>query len=74
MANRVIAVGDSLFGSSVVNVGLWSEGLNDSGDIAFSYFLADGRFGVAVAHVPGAGAIVPLGLTWVLAVSRRRRR
>lgn len=73
VADKVIQTGDTLFGGTVQQLGMWNEGLNDSGDIAFSYFLSDGRFGIAVAHaVPGPAAVTPLLVA--AACWRRRRR
>lgn len=50
---RVIGKGDALFESTVVTANLSAENLNDNGEIAFFYTLADGRSGVAVAR-PGS--------------------
>jgi hypothetical protein len=47
--HEVIAAGDPLFGSTVTFVSLSTENLNDNGELAFSYVLADGLRGVAVA-------------------------
>jgi hypothetical protein len=41
VADKVIAVGDSLFGSTVTNLFLSSDGLNNSGQIAFLADLTD---------------------------------
>ena len=49
----VIAVGDPLFCSTVTALSLSRGGLNNRGQIAFSYILADGRQGVAVATPRG---------------------
>jgi hypothetical protein len=57
--DKVIAVGDALFGSTVTTVN-FANGLNDDGDIAFFYRLADGRFGIAVAVVPEPAAVALL--------------
>jgi hypothetical protein len=46
----VIETGDPLFGSTVVALSTGRFSLNDAGWIAFRYQLADGRFGIAVAH------------------------
>ncbi|RIL05028.1 MAG: hypothetical protein DCC71_11915 [Proteobacteria bacterium] len=51
--DRVIRTGDPLFGSTVSFVSLSRENLNDNGEVAFLYELANGRSGVAVAS-PGA--------------------
>ncbi len=48
--DKVVAVGDRLFGSWVANVGFSSRGLGDDGHIAFMYQLQDGRAGVAIAE------------------------
>lgn len=46
VANKVIAVGDSLLGSTVTSLRLSSDGLNNSGELAFSATLADGTQGI----------------------------
>lgn len=74
ITNKVIQTGDSLFGSTVMNANLWSEGLSDNGDIAFAYALADGRQGIAVAHVPAPGTVIPTLLLVGAAGCVRRRR
>jgi hypothetical protein len=45
VADRVAGV----FGSTVAFVSLFTENLNDNGEVAFAYQLADGLRGVAVA-------------------------
>jgi hypothetical protein len=72
VANRLIQQGDSLFGGTVANVGIWDEALNDNGDIAFVYALTDGRQGVAVGHIPAPSALGVLGLAGLMAARRRR--
>jgi hypothetical protein len=55
MADKVIGTGDALFGSTVTIVGFFSSMafLNDAGQVAFFYQLADGRTGIArAAPVP----------------------
>lgn len=52
VADAVIRTGDPLFGSTVSFVALSRENLNDNGEVAFLYELADGRSGVAIA-APG---------------------
>jgi len=47
--DKVIRDGDPLFGSTADFVALSRENLNDNGEVAFLYELADGRSGVAVA-------------------------
>jgi hypothetical protein len=49
----VIAPGDPLFGSTVVKATLGRFALNDRFQMAFSYVLADGRSGVAIASFDG---------------------
>lgn len=48
--NKVIATGDSLFGSTVTSVDFYREGLNDKGQIAFVADLANGAEVVARAN------------------------
>jgi hypothetical protein len=43
IADKVLAVGDLLFSSTVTELSLWRDGLNDAGQIAFLATLADGR-------------------------------
>ena len=51
-ADKVIQTGDALFGSSVTFVDLsLGRRLNDRGDIAFGYVLANGIAGIAVARL-----------------------
>ncbi|MBI3869798.1 MAG: hypothetical protein HY299_14840 [Verrucomicrobia bacterium] len=52
--DRVIGYGDSLFGSTVSAVTISRQSLDESGRIAFSYALADGRSGIAVSSPPPA--------------------
>ena len=70
----VIAEGDPLFGSTVSSL-QYFHGLNDLGDIAFQYKLANGWHGVAIASaVPepsAAGVIVAIASAAFL--GRRRR-
>jgi hypothetical protein len=47
--DSIIVSGDALFGSTVERVFFHPDGFNDRGELAFTYRLADGRFGVAVA-------------------------
>ena len=46
VANRVIAPGDNLDGSTLVTASVWPESLNANGQISFLAQLADGRSGV----------------------------
>jgi hypothetical protein len=60
MTDQVIREGDSLFGSTLVQLTRGLD-LNDDGAIAFSYLLANGVSGVAVARVvpePSAAALL----------------
>lgn len=73
-ADELIGIGDALFGSTVVDLTLGLEGLNDSRDVAFGYELADGRSGIALAQIPGAGTgLVFAGAGCGLGLRRRRR-
>jgi hypothetical protein len=49
VADRVIATGDRLMGSTVISVTVCSEGLNNAGEIVFVAQLEDGRRGIFVA-------------------------
>jgi hypothetical protein len=46
VGNKVISVGDSLFGSIVRNLGFFRDGLNNQGQIAFFASFADGTQGI----------------------------
>jgi len=48
-SDAVIKLGNSLFGSSVININPGVDYLNDNGQIAFGYTLANGLSGIAVA-------------------------
>ena len=48
VADKIIELGDSLFGSTVSSV-VFRRGLNNKNEISFYYGLADGRFGIAKA-------------------------
>lgn len=52
--SAIVKTGDALFGSSVTGLEFTRRGLNDAGQIAFAYTLADGRRGVARATPPVA--------------------
>ncbi|WP_349262949.1 PEP-CTERM sorting domain-containing protein [Allocoleopsis sp.] len=49
VVDRVIAIGDPLFGSVVEYLGFSRAGLNNSGQIAFSATLTDGTQGIYLA-------------------------
>ena len=81
VADRVIGVGDALFGRIVTGLLFGREGLNDAGQLAFTAFFDDGSSAVVLA-TPGA-AVVPEPATVLLVagalpvlvvVARRRRR
>lgn len=75
--DAVVKLGDSLFGSTVTALNFNANGMNDLGQYAFFYELADGRTGIAVAAVPEP-AVVLLGASGLAlsvgAVRRRRGR
>ena len=71
---KVIGIGDPLFGSTVTSVFMKTDALNDSGQIALIYRLATGVRGVAVATPvpePHALGVVLAGVS-LLACRRRR--
>ncbi len=57
VANRVIARGDSLFGSTVSSLELGRHGVNAAGDVAFRYSLEDYRSGIAIARRAGGTGV-----------------
>ncbi len=86
-ADKIVRIGDSLFGSTLTGIdvhqrGFAKGGLNNLGQIAFAYELANGESGIAIAtptgngEVPAPSALVGLvGLAAVgLAMALRRRR
>jgi len=70
--DKVIATGDPLFGSTVSSVGFY-RGLNNNGDIAFAYQLANGQRGIAIATVPEPTGIALLSAASTMLLARRRR-
>ncbi len=63
--DKVIAVGDSLFGSTVNDLYFWRTGLNDEDQIAFYYSLSDGVQGIALtslASVPEPSSVTLLAI------------
>jgi hypothetical protein len=64
VANKVIATGDALFGSTVTNVAFSRGGLNNSGEIAFGVSLADHRHLIVRATPNSLLDIVPTSLVW----------
>jgi hypothetical protein len=74
----VIKSGDTLFGATVLGVGLGRHALDQDGSarIVFSYSLADGREGIAMATPvpePGSVAVFALGVAFAVFVRRRKR-
>lgn len=78
--DKVIARGDSLFGSTVTGV-TFSRGLNNNGQIAFEYFLENGITGIAVASP--VSSVIPEPTTFIvwsllgfcgMCITRHRRR
>ena len=49
VADKVVALGDTILGEMVISVQLCAEGLNDNGEIVFLGTLIDGRSGVFTA-------------------------
>jgi hypothetical protein len=56
--DNMIYTGDTLFGSTVTLLRLWPSGLNDMGQLAFQYELANGVQGIAVATENGLPPVV----------------
>ena len=51
ISDRIVAVGDSLSGSTVVDLEFSAEGLNNEGSISFKAQLADGTVGIYQASI-----------------------
>ncbi|HEV2292495.1 MAG TPA: choice-of-anchor tandem repeat NxxGxxAF-containing protein [Tepidisphaeraceae bacterium] len=73
-AQKVIGIGDSLFGGTVQTVLLAPRGLNDADEVAFMYRLTDDTWGIAVAAIPEPASAVSLSLLGLAALQRRRSR
>lgn len=77
---RVVGVGDALFGSTVTALRFSSDNLNNAGQVAFRYTLANGRQGIAIASpsivaAPEPGTLALLsGVGMFGMFSRRRKR
>lgn len=66
-ADRVLGIGDPLFGSTVTDISLFGGlQLNDAGQIAFIASLADGRHVVVRADPAGQTGVIPEPATWTL--------
>jgi hypothetical protein len=77
VADRVIATGDALFGSTVTDVNFYTEGLTERNQLAFVYQLANGTTGIAVATgipIPEPAALPLLALATAATLPRRRGR
>jgi hypothetical protein len=61
-ADKVIATGDGLFGSTVAQLGFFRQGLNDAGQVAFFARLADGSSGIFRADPEGHPGRTAVGL------------
>jgi hypothetical protein len=81
---KIIRQNDPFLGSTVTNfdfagnstnVHLPRErtGLNDLGQVAFTFALADGRVGLAVWSIPEPGTVTAMALVTGLMILRRRR-
>jgi hypothetical protein len=72
----VISQGMSLFGSTISEYGFFRHGFNNSGQLAFAYFLTNGQSGIALATpVPEPMSIAAFGvgmLSVLLGTIRRR--
>lgn len=71
--DKVVAEGDPLFGSTIANLHIGDEGVNDLGQVAFWYTLANGVEGVAIAWVPEPSGVGVLMVAAAAALGRRRR-
>jgi hypothetical protein len=75
VGDKVIAIGDSLFGSDVETILFGAEGLNDAGQVAFLAGLRDGRLVVAradpfVVPEPMSLSLCLLGATYLVLINR----
>jgi hypothetical protein len=76
-ADFVIRVGDPLFGSTLTGYSFGSDGLNDLGQVAFYYALANGRSGIAIATPvpePATSVLAAASLVAIGMVSLRQSR
>jgi len=70
--SKVIRTGDPLFGSTVAEVIIGGPSLNDNGDVAFRYFLANGVDGIAIARIIPEPASLALLLAGLIAMFLHR--
>ncbi len=70
-ADKIIGIGDPLFGSTVTNL-VFDHALNNQNQIAFWYELASGVQGIAVTEVPEPTTLALLGVFATVWVGRRR--
>ena len=73
--SAVVSAGDALFGSVVTGASISPTSLNDLGQVAFYYRLANGTTGIAIANpVPEPSASLLLALSFGLSLARRTAR
>ena len=73
--SEIIGSGDPLFGSTVAALQISPTSLNDSGQVAFYYRLADGTTGIAIANpVPEPSPSLLVVLSLGLSLARRTTR
>ncbi len=76
IADKVIGIGDELFGSTVTNLLIAQQGLNDQGQLSFGVVLADGRESIVFAQPvpePGESIVLALALGIMFIFGWRRR-
>ena len=72
--SEVIGSGDALFGSTITGLSISPTSLNDRGQVAFVYGLANGTTGIAIATpVPEPSASLLFALSFGLSLARRKR-